>query len=80
MKIKIDTLRQIIRLLGDKELSLRAIGRACRISPNTAKSIQTILTAKQFTSTLQALDGEKLQRTLFEETKPTERKPISDWQ
>lgn len=81
MKIKIDTLRQIIRLLSDQGLSMRAIGRACKISPNTAKSVQTILTAKQLTwATLQALDDEKLQRTLFDETKPTERKPIPDWQ
>ncbi|MDO9215606.1 MAG: IS21 family transposase [Methylococcales bacterium] len=81
MKITTTILRQVIRLLDDQGLSLREIGRTCKISPNTVKAVREVLTCKQQNWTLlQALDDEKLRQMLFGDEKPNSmRKPIPDW-
>jgi transposase len=60
---------------------MRAIGRTCNISPNTAKAVRALLTRQQLNwALLQPMDDEKLRHTLQGEEHPTgRRKPIPDW-
>ncbi|MDT4289551.1 IS21 family transposase [Methylomonas sp. MO1] len=81
MKISITTLRQVIRLLADPDLSMRSIGISCRISPNTVRAVRVVLLGKQLTwADLHALDDGKLYQALFGDKKSGDsRKPVPDW-
>lgn len=81
MRIKITVLRQVIRLLDDPKLSLRAIGRTCHISANTAKAVQKTLHSKQLNwVAIQPLADDELFQLLFESEKSAKnKKKVPDW-
>ena len=76
------TVREILRLHFEHNLSHRAIARACAVSPTTVGDyLERIIRSGQDWQTISALDDSSLKTVLYPDgSKPASRKPIPDFE
>jgi transposase len=75
------TVREILRLHFEHNLSHRAIARACAVSPTTVgEYLERIIRSGQDWQTISALDDSSLKTVLYPDgSKPVSRKPLPDF-
>lgn len=75
------TIREILRLFFEHNLSQRAIARACAVSPTTVGDyLERVRQSGRDWATLSALDDGSLKTLLSPEEHPVSRKPLPDFE
>ena len=75
------TIREILRLFFEHNLSQRAIARACAVSPTTVGDyLERVKRSGSDWASLCALDDSSLKTLLYPEDRPSSRKPLPDFE
>jgi len=75
------TIREILRLFFEHNLSQRAIARACAVSPTTVGDyLERVRNSGKEWASLCVLDDSSLKTLLYPEDRPSSRKPLPDFE